>query len=47
VIWSGDPFQFSTRAEQVFVRGKKIDAPSRQDMLAKRYRTLPPKYESQ
>ena len=25
VIWSGDPFEFSTRAEQVFVRGKKID----------------------
>jgi imidazolonepropionase-like amidohydrolase len=47
VIWSGDPFEFSTRAEQVFVRGKKIDAPSRQDMLAKRYKTLPPKYDSQ
>jgi imidazolonepropionase-like amidohydrolase len=47
VIWSGDPFEFSSRAEQVFVRGKKIDAPSRQDMLAKRYKTLPPKYNSQ
>ena len=46
VIWSGDPFEFSTRAEQVFVRGKKIDAPSRQDMLAKRYETLPPKYNT-
>ena len=46
VIWSGDPFEFSTRAEQVFVRGKKIDAPSRQDMLAKRYQTLPPKYNA-
>jgi imidazolonepropionase-like amidohydrolase len=46
VIWSGDPFEFSTRAEQVFVRGKKIDAPSRQDMLAKRYLTLPPKYNT-
>ena len=46
VIWSGDPFEFSTRAEQVFVRGKKIDAPSRQDMLAKRYQTLPPKYNT-
>ncbi len=47
VIWSGDPFEMSTRAEQVFVRGKKIDAPSRQDMLARRYKTLPPKYTSQ
>jgi imidazolonepropionase-like amidohydrolase len=46
VIWSGDPFEFTTRAEQVFVRGKKIDAPSRQDMLAKRYQTLPPKYDT-
>jgi imidazolonepropionase-like amidohydrolase len=46
VVWSGDPFEFSTRAEQVFVRGKKIDAPSRQDMLAKRYQTLPPKYNA-
>ena len=46
VVWSGDPFEFSSRAEQVFVRGKKIDAPSRQDMLAKRYQTLPPKYNT-
>jgi imidazolonepropionase-like amidohydrolase len=47
VIWSGDPFEFSSRAEQVFVRGKKIDAPSRQDLLAKRYQKLPPNYNSQ
>jgi imidazolonepropionase-like amidohydrolase len=46
VVWSGDPFQFSTRAEQVFVRGKKIDTPSRQDLLAQRYKTLPPKYNT-
>ena len=46
VVWSGDPFEFSTRVEEVFVRGKKIDAPSRQDMLAKRYETLPPKYNT-
>lgn len=46
VIWSGDPFEFTTRAEAVFIRGKKLDAPSRQDMLAKRYRTLPPKYNT-
>jgi imidazolonepropionase-like amidohydrolase len=47
VIWSGDPFQFSSRAEQVFVRGKKIDTPSRQDLLTKRYEKLPPSYESE
>ncbi len=46
VIWSGDPFEFATRAEAVFIRGKKLDAPSRQDLLAKRYRTLPPKYST-
>ena len=46
VIWSGDPFEFQSRAEQVFVRGKKIDAPSRQDLLAKRYQKLPPNYNS-
>ena len=43
----GDPFQFSSRAEQVFVRGKKIDTPSRQDLLTKRYEKLPPSYESE
>ena len=46
VIWSGDPFEFASRAEQVFIRGKKIDTPSRQNMLAKRYKTLPPKYNA-
>jgi imidazolonepropionase-like amidohydrolase len=46
VIWSGDPFEFSSRAEQVFVKGKKIDAPSRQDLLTKRYQKLPPSYNS-
>jgi imidazolonepropionase-like amidohydrolase len=47
VIWSGDPLELSTHAEQVFVRGKKIDTPSRQDLLTKRYQKLPPNYESQ
>ena len=44
VVWSGDPFEFSTRAEHVLVRGREITAPSRQDMLQQRYRTLPPDY---
>jgi imidazolonepropionase-like amidohydrolase len=46
VIWSGDPFEFSSRAEQVFVKGKKIDAPTRQEFLTKRYQKLPPSYTS-
>lgn len=45
VVWSGDPFEFSTRAEHVFVRGTEIMTPSRQDMLEQRYRTLPPDYK--
>ncbi|HJQ20718.1 MAG TPA: amidohydrolase family protein [Gemmatimonadaceae bacterium] len=44
VVWSGDPFEFSSRAEHVFVRGTEIGTPSRQDMLEQRYRTLPPDY---
>ena len=41
VVWSGDPFEFATRAEHVFVRGRENAAPSRQDELTRRYRTLP------
>ncbi|MDQ6737049.1 MAG: amidohydrolase family protein [Gemmatimonadota bacterium] len=46
VVWSGDPFEFSTRAEHVYVHGQDTMTPSRQDLLTQRYRTLPPKYES-
>ena len=38
VIWNGDPFEFSTRAEQVFIRGVKQGGKSRQDELTERYR---------
>jgi imidazolonepropionase-like amidohydrolase len=38
VIWSGDPFEFSTQAEHVFIRGREVKEPSRQDMLIERYR---------
>jgi imidazolonepropionase-like amidohydrolase len=44
VVWSGDPFEFSSRAEHVLVRGRESTTPSRQDMLQQRYRTLPPDY---
>jgi imidazolonepropionase-like amidohydrolase len=46
VVWSGDPFEFSTRAEHVFIHGQEVTSPSRQDMLTQRYKTLPPNYES-
>jgi len=42
VIWSGDPFEFSTRVEHVLIRGREELRASRQDMLEQRYRTLPP-----
>jgi imidazolonepropionase-like amidohydrolase len=44
VVWTGDPFEFSTGVEHVFIRGKDIPLRSRQTDLMERYRTLPPKY---
>ena len=44
VVWSGDPFEFATRAERVFIRGREAPRSSRQDMLTERYKTLPPAY---
>ena len=41
VVWSGDPFEFTTRAEHVFVRGKEYNEKTRQDLLIERYRNLP------
>jgi hypothetical protein len=38
VIWDGDPFEFSTRAVAVYVRGKQFTEPSRQDLLTERYK---------
>jgi len=44
VVWTGDPFEFSTGVEHVFIRGKEIVLRSRQTELMERYKTLPPKY---
>jgi imidazolonepropionase-like amidohydrolase len=41
VVWSGDPFEFTTRAEHVFVRGHEYSDKTRQDLLMERYKTLP------
>ena len=46
VVWSGDPFEFTTRAEHVFVRGVEYHDKTRQDMLIERYRNLPPTHNS-
>ncbi len=42
VIWSGDPFEFTTVAERVFIRGREYTEPDRQQLLTERYKTLPP-----
>jgi imidazolonepropionase-like amidohydrolase len=44
VVWSGDPFEFSTRAERVLIRGREVPKVSRQTELLQRYRRLPPAY---
>ena len=43
VVWSGDPFEFTTRAEHVWVRGVERNEKTRQDLLTERYLTLPGK----
>ena len=40
VVWSGDPFEFATVAEHVFVRGRSVKRASRQDELTEKYTRL-------
>lgn len=42
VVWSGDPFEFSSFAERIFIGGREAPRASRQTELLERYRTLPP-----
>ncbi|MDZ4864622.1 MAG: amidohydrolase family protein, partial [Gemmatimonadota bacterium] len=44
VVWSGDPFEFSTAAELVFIDGAEMSLKSRMTELRDRYKTLPPSY---
>src|SRR5205809_1091307 len=44
VVWSGDPFEFTTGVEHVLIRGKEIPLKSRQTELLERYKKLPPTY---
>jgi imidazolonepropionase-like amidohydrolase len=46
VIWSGDPFEFASRAEHVFVNGVQSSARTREDLLENRYKSLPPGYRN-
>jgi imidazolonepropionase-like amidohydrolase len=41
VVWSGDPFELSTRVDQLFVAGEEVDIDNRQRQLLERYRQLP------
>ena len=41
VVWSGDPFELTTAAERVFIRGREISKDTRQKALFERYRTIP------
>jgi imidazolonepropionase-like amidohydrolase len=47
VVWSGDPLEFASQPEHVFIAGREILQPSRQDLLEQRYKTLPPNYRQQ
>src|SRR5690606_26710520 len=38
VVWGGDPFEFSTAAERVFIGGDEVPLRSRQRALMERYR---------
>ncbi|HTS89576.1 MAG TPA: amidohydrolase family protein [Gemmatimonadales bacterium] len=44
VVWSGDPLEFASEAEHVFIRGVEVPRSSRQTELLDRYRQLPPAY---
>ncbi len=44
VVWTGDPLEFFSRVDHLFIRGREIPLVSRQTELLDRYRSLPPKY---
>ncbi len=40
VVWDGDPFELSTSAQRVFIRGREVPRVSRQTLLRDRYLDL-------
>jgi imidazolonepropionase-like amidohydrolase len=40
VVWSGDPFELTTSADHIFIRGREMSKDTRQSELLKKYRTL-------
>ena len=43
VVWSGDPLDFASVPEKVYVRGKETSLRTRETELLEKYRTVPPK----
>ncbi|PKN58094.1 MAG: amidohydrolase [Deltaproteobacteria bacterium HGW-Deltaproteobacteria-14] len=43
VLWSGDPFELSTRVEGLWIHGRSVPLTSRQTALRDRYRHVPPR----
>lgn len=41
VVWAGDPFELTTAADRVFIRGREMPRTTRQTELLRTYRTLP------
>jgi len=41
VIWSGDPFELSTRVEALYIKGRTVSLKHRQQALFERYRSVP------
>jgi imidazolonepropionase-like amidohydrolase len=42
VVWSGDPFEFSSAAEKVYIKGRETSLWTRENDLREKYRKLPP-----
>jgi imidazolonepropionase-like amidohydrolase len=40
VVWSGDPFELTTSAERVFIKGHEVPKETRQTELLKKHRTI-------
>jgi imidazolonepropionase-like amidohydrolase len=42
VVWSGDPFEFSSAAERVYIKGRETSLWTRENELRDKYKKLPP-----
>ncbi len=43
VVWSGDPFEFSSAAEKVYIKGRETSLWTRENELRDKYKRLPPR----